>query len=132
MRGFMTKDKRYYETENGKVNESDLEVPIRPSENHTFDDTWNLWEAPHGDRRIEPRDFVFGVRDVITIIAVVASTAGLYYGITGKMETTTIELRSEIKLQSVQIQNVKESVDDLKKRLEIHETRSFAKEGVIR
>jgi len=137
MRGFITQDQRYYETANGQVNATDKEVPLRPSEHHVWNEDKG-WLGARGSDDFSINKLRFKLQEVGTIISIAVMGVSLYFGITSKMETTNVEIRSEMKLQSYQIQTVKDAqvsntqtlhmeLEDLKKRLDIHETRTFKK-----
>jgi hypothetical protein len=124
MRGFMTTDGRYYETENGQIDPSDREVPVRSPE-HQFLDENDVARGTRVSDSYRADKVVFGLRDVISILAVATMVVGLYYALKGNVS----ELSTEIKVQSVQIQDIKEAqiantqtihgeLEDLKKRLD--------------
>ena len=126
MRGFITSDQRYYETENGQIDPSDREVPIRPSEHHSWDEK-DGWRGGRKSDEYRVDKVVFGIRDVGYILAVAAMVIGLYYA----LKSNVSELATDIRVQGIQIQDIKEAqksntqtihmeLEDLKKRIDDH------------
>jgi len=119
MRGFLTTDNRYYETENGQIDPTDREVPVRPSENHSWDEKEG-WRGCRKTDDYRVDKVVFGIRDVGYILAVAAMGLSLYFAITSKIEIQSIQIQAIKEAQTSNTQTLHFEIEDLKKRLDQH------------
>lgn len=115
MRGFITKDSRYYETENGKVNQSDVEVPLRPSEHHTWNDGEGWLGARQSDE-VKAERMTFQFREVWGIVVVAVMIVSFYFALRGDIR----ELGKDVMYQGGQIAELKTAVNSTQSALNTH------------
>jgi len=119
MRGFITKDQRYYEAENGQVNPDDREVPIRPSEHHAWDES-DGWRGSRKSDEFRAEKVVFGVRDVVSIVSFAVMAVSLYFALGSRLDVQAVQIQSIKEAQSANTATIHMEIEDLKKRLDQH------------
>lgn len=132
MRAFRTIDGVYYETQNGQLFLTDTEIPPKPSERHEWHDKKEKWVGSRAEDDDSIAKMRLRVRDVVSIVSVVLSLAGIYYGLTSKMDIQNERLQAAVDglrtMETVQTKSLNDQVDDIKHRIEVHEQRSISKQ----
>lgn len=71
----------------------------------------------------------FTAREIIAVgiflLSLGATGVGIYAGITSRLDVQAEVFKGAMNVQQTQIQGVKDAVDDLKKRLDLHEQRTW-------
>lgn len=129
MRGFTTVDGRYYETDNGPCSPDDREVPLRPSGERAGRDEPDSWRNPRNTDDLHADKVVFGVREVATILSVAVMGVSLYFALGSRLDVQSVQIQSIKEAQAANTATIHMEIEDLKKRLDSHEARSFGKEG---
>ena len=128
VRAFRTADGVYYETENGQLFLTDTEVPPKPSERHEWHDEKSLWIGSREEDGDSIAKMRLRIKDVVSLVAVIVSITGLYYGLTSKMDIQNERIQASIEsikaMEKVQTTMLDEQMDDIKHRLEVHEQRT--------
>ena len=139
MHGFITQDNIYYEAEH-RVNEDDLEVPLRPNQGQVWSgDTWvaekrkrpvvgvpdhdSDFHYRHTDYQPEPytmsqKDGVFeniSWKDLITILYFLAGLAGMWF----HMSERTLIIEQKLQVMEKEIASLKETHKEYEAKTEL-------------